>query len=252
MSSISNNKEIMEERELDEFGKYLNKDIPSLWKRNIKRILFDSNNPNDHWSIGNSDFRKKINDPKAILIVIEDKWNNLILGVNVKREPNEAVFGDFILGDRIDKFTPSEREYFKEREGERLKIDETSIHFLRNFLGIHFDKKRFPIKEGYQHFYLGEDDEEILFGFGYEENEGKKEIHDIVIYKDGSGKENECREYCYDYGEHTILEKDEKEGINPFRRLVVYELTPIIEYNKVFFKIPQIPEDLDWELPYAK
>ena len=169
----------------------------TMCEKEIKSVLFSSDNEEDKWSVNESNFLTKIKGHEPICICIEDLESRTIGGL-----------------------------YYFDDKQYSLNLDRKKIFF------IDYETSQccyLELKPGYEHIYIGKEDEEVLFALGWKEIDGKKEFNDLCVYKEGNGKKSYWKLNAYDYPDQSEKYFYYFGGIGEektieIKRIVVYEL----------------------------
>ena len=92
-----------------------------------------------------------------------------------------------------------------------------------------YTMKKYPLKNGYDDFYISLDSHTVLFGFGADEKSDGFYYKDISVLKKDSTNKSCCNQYSFEYnGEENALC-----GLEEFdvKRIVVYEMEETKEMN---------------------
>ena len=169
------------------------KRIKQITNLNVSSVIFDSNVMS--WGKTDSKFRSKVNGKKKICIIIETVDDNVI--------------GGFISN--------------KIKAGKWVK-DPNCCLFTIKQNGV-YDINKYPVKPNGNDFFLCDNNDDVLFGFGGLDNGTKKgqTFKDICVYKQGTENTDYCEQYSFNYNyiENALLGKREMEIV----RITVYQLT---------------------------
>ena len=156
-------------------------------KSEVKEIIFNSYVETDLWSVENNKFSKIVNGKTNICVVIEDE--------------RDIIIGGYIPHNITDK-------------------NQIIFYFDANDI---FNGDIYNLKKDKNHFYLGNETDEILFGFGWNEEGDKKICHDICVYKNGVDKPSTCKQDSYDY--RDIQSAVTSDGIIKIKQIKVYQMS---------------------------
>ena len=163
-----------------------------LTKMKVIETLFDGDI--HKWNINNSEFGNRLKGHRNVCVVIEDRNNNVFGGYCSKEIGIDMFHFDF------NSFV------FSVKRNGRYKM------------------RKYPIRKWHCDFKIFNDNHNVLFAFGAENNNNRNYIKDIIVFKKDTPHKSYCDQYSYDYqGERNAL-CDNLPKSFIVERIVVYEL----------------------------
>ncbi|GAB1221374.1 hypothetical protein ENUP19_0080G0011 [Entamoeba nuttalli] len=163
------------------------KQLEEWTEKRINNILFDSDV--DDWNIGTSIFDQRIKNKEHIIIIIEDSEGN--------------KFGGYVNSkiDKIHNFINDSKSF---------------VFSLESKEGIE-GMMKFDIKQPQSAFYLYNQSDNCLFGFGY--------FGDILVYKENYKTKSYCQQDSFEYeGVSNALCGNEWPKCFTPKRIIVIEM----------------------------